>query len=173
LQATASDHTLKLDTVNNPNLYKDIMNSVWAGEATNFWSTKQKGILTETTKEALNNHNSLKDGNVIDRFQYYITRFRNLNGNNNIDFTKPNHMLEKGITEQYAQAERTRMSLFNLVAQTPVDMAKGAANRRYATQKWVRIISGITAGICSIALVAQLGFGKLSNPENLQKIGKE
>lgn len=169
LEATASDHTLKLDTVNNPNFYKDLMNSVWAGEAENFWSTKQKGVLTNTAKEALEKNNSLAKGNVLDRFQYYITRFRNLVGNNDIDFTKPNHRLSNGIKEHYTQAERTRMSFFNLIAQTPIDMAKGAANRRFATQKWVRIISGITASIFGVALLAQLGFGKLSNPQNLKK----
>ena len=173
LQATASDHTLKLDTVNNPNFYKDLMNSVWAGEASNFWSTKQKGILTDVSKESLSKYNGLNNGSVLDRFQHYITRFRNIIGNNNTDFTKPNHILREGITDHYTQASRTRMSIFNLVAQNPADLAKGAANRRYATQKWVRIISGITASIFSIALLAQLGFGKLSNPQNLQKIGKE
>ena len=53
LYASASDHTMKLDTVNNPNFYKDLMNSVWASEAGEFYSTKQKGLITEATKEAL------------------------------------------------------------------------------------------------------------------------
>ena len=66
-------------------------------------------------------------------------------------------------------SEKTRMAFFNLVGQTPVDMAKGAAARRFATQKWVRIIATITGSVFGVALLAQLGFGKLSNPQNLQK----
>ena len=65
--------------------------------------------------------------------------------------------------------EKTRMAAFNLVGQTPVDMARGAASRRFATQKWARIIGAITGSVFGIALLAQLGFGKLSNPHNLQK----
>ena len=61
------------------------------------------------------------------------------------------------------------MAFFNLVGQTPVDMARGAAGRRFATQKWVRIISAITGGIFGIALASQFGFGKLNNPQNLKK----
>ncbi len=173
LQATASDHTQKLHTLNNPNFYKDVMNGVWAGDIGEFWSTKQKGFVTEFFEKMLAPFNTLNFGKVLERFQYYITRLRNLVGNNDINITTPNHILRNGIKEHYTQSERTRMSIFNLIAQTPVDMAKGTAKRMYSTQKWVRIISGITAGIFGVALVAQLGFGKLSNPQNLQKIGKE
>lgn len=169
LYASASDHTMKLDTVNNPNFYKDLMNSVWASEAGEFYSTKQKGLITEATKEALGKKNKLAEGSVLDRFQFYITRFRNLVGNSEIDFTKPNHILNHDIRRQYTQAERTRMAIFNLVGQTPVDMAKGAAGRRFATQKWVRIIASITGAVFGIALLSQFGFGKLSNPQNIKK----
>lgn len=169
LYASASDHTMKLDTVNNPNFYKDLMNSVWASEAGEFYSTKQKGLITEATKEALAKKNKLAEGSVLDRFQFYITRFRNLVANSDIDFTKSKHILNQDIRKQYTQAERTRMAVFNLVGQTPVDMAKGAAGRRFATQKWTRIITGITGGVFAVALLSQFGFGKLSNPQNLKK----
>lgn len=172
LHASAPDHTMKLDLVNNPNFYKDLMNSVWAGEAGEFYSTKQKGLLTEATKEALGKNNAIVKGNILDRFQYYITRFRNIVGNSNIDFTKPHHILNGEVRKFYTQAEKTRMSFFNLVGQTPVDMARGAASRRFATQKWVRIISGITGSIFGIALLSQFRFGKLSNPQNIKKAGK-
>lgn len=172
LFASASDHTMKLDTVNNPNFYKDLMNSVWASEAGEFYSTKQKGLLTESTKEILGKNNSIAKGNVLDRFQYYITRFRNLVGNSNIDFTKPHHILNHDIRKQYTMAEKTRMAFFNLVGQTPVDMARGAAGRKFATQKWVRIVSAITGSVVGIALVSQFGFGKLKNPQNVHKKGE-
>ena len=169
LYASAPDHTMKLDTVKNPNFYKDLMNSVWAAEAGEFYSTKQKGLLSETTKNILSKNNELAKGNVLDRFQYYITRFRNIVGNSTVDFTKPYHILNPKIRNEYTMAEKTRMAFFNLVGQTPVDMARGAAGRRFATQKWVRIISTITGSVFGIALLAQFGFGKLSNPQNLQK----
>lgn len=169
LHASAPDHTMKLDLVNNPSFYKDLMNSVWAGEAGEFYSTKQKGLLTSTTKEALGKNNTIAKGNILDRFQYYITRFRNIIGNSDVDFTKPHHILNGDVRKCYTQAERTRMAFFNLVGQTPVDMARGAAGRRFATQKWVRIISAITGGIFGIALASQFGFGKLNNPQNLKK----
>ena len=112
-------------------------------------------------------------GNVLDRFQFYITRFRNLVANNNIDFTKPHHIIDGSLPKEYAKDGKTRMSIFNLVAQSPVDMVKGAASRRYATQKWVRIISTISASVLGVALLAQLGFGKLRNPQNVQKAGEQ
>ena len=61
------------------------------------------------------------------------------------------------------------MAFFNLIGQTPVDMAKGAASRKYATQKWVRIISTITGSVFGLAILAQFGFGRVSNPQNVQK----
>lgn len=169
LYASSSDHVLKLNTINNPSFYKDLMNSTWAAEAGEFYSTKQKGLVTEATKEMLGKNNSIAKGSVLDRFQYYITRFRNIVGNNTIDFTKPNHILNPDIRNQYSKEGKTRMAFFNLIGQTPVDMAKGAASRKYATQKWVRIISTITASVFGLAILAQFGFGRISNPQNVQK----
>jgi hypothetical protein len=169
LHASASDHTMKLGTINNPNFYKDLIYSTWADEAGSTLSIKQKGFVTEATKKALGENNTLKNGNVLDRFQTYITKFRNLISNSTIDFTKPDHILNHNIRNQFAMDEKTRMATFNLVGQTPVDMAKGAASRRFATQKWARIIGAITGSVFAIAALAQLGFGKLSNPHNLKK----
>jgi len=169
LYASSSDHVLKLDTVNNPSFYKDLMNSVWTSDVGEFYSTKQKGYITDVTKESLSKNNSMAKGNVLDRFQFYITRFRNIVANNDIDFTKPNHILNPDIRNQYSKEGKTRMSFFNLVGQTPVDMARGAASRKFATQKWLRIISAITTSVFGITLLAQFGFGKISNPQNVQK----
>lgn len=170
LNASASEHTMKLNTVNNPNFYKAVMNSIYTTEAGEIYnSTKAKGLISESTKDALKKFNELENGNVLDRFQRYITRFKNIVANSTIDFTKPNHILDHNIRNQYVQSETTRMATFNLIGQTPVDMAKGAAGRRFATQKWVRIIGGITGGVFGIAVASQFFFGKLNNPHNLQK----
>lgn len=173
LNASSSEHNLKLNTVNNPTFYKDVMGSVWANTPKTpkevYNSTKAKGLINDSTKEALGKYNNLESGNVLDRFQYYISRFKNIVSNSDIDFTKPRHILDPNIRSQYTQAARTRMAFFSLIGQTPVDMAKDAAKARYSAQKWVRMIAGITGGVFGIALISQLFFGKLSNPHNLQK----
>lgn len=174
LNASSSEHNLKLNTVNNPTFYKDVMGSVWANASGEVYeSTKAKGLITDSTKEALGKYNTVESGNVLDRFQYYISRFKNIVSNSDIDFTKPRHILDSNIRSQYTQAERTRMAFFNLIGQTPVDMAKNAAKARYSAQKWVRMIAGITGGVFGIALISQFFFGKLSNPHNLQKQVKD
>lgn len=169
LKATCTDHTLKLNTVNNPDFYKDLMNSLFESETDEFWTTKQKGKLSKSTKEAIKPFNDSKHCNTLDRIQYYLTRFRNLIGNNDLDFTKPNHILNPYIKNHYDQNCRTRKSLYNLIGQTPVDFAKNAAKERYNNRTWLKIISGITGGVFGIAFIAQLFFGKLNNPQNLEK----
>ncbi len=169
LSATSSDFIMKLDTVDNPDFYIDLMNSTWVSEGGDFYSTKQKGFVSNSTKEILNSYNSKSKGAILDRFQYYITRFRNLVGNNTNDFTKPHHILNPYIQNSYKQQERTRVALFNLIGQNPVELAMGGAGRRFATQKWLRIISAITASVCGATISAQFLFGKLNNPHKLVK----
>lgn len=167
LSATTSDHTLKLDTINAQRFYKEFMDTVYKleGQA----GTKSKGHLTDSTKKALEKLNASGDGAVLDRLQYYIARFKNLVTNYDVDFTKPKHIEDKEIVKEYAQKARTRLSIFNLVAQSPVDMAKGAAGRRYSNQKWLRIVGGLTAAVCGITVLSQFGFGRISNPYTLKK----
>ena len=169
LQATASNHTMKLDLVNNPLFYKDVMNSAWAAEAGAHLGTKQNGVVSEATRVALNETKHGSKINLLERFQHYISKFRNIIANSEVDFTKPNHIIESNVRKDFTRAEKTRMSFFNLVGQTPVDMLKGAANRKYNTQKWVRTVSAICGTVFGVAFLAQLGFGKLKNPQNLQK----
>ena len=148
LTATSSDHNLKLDLVNNPVFYTDVMNAIWApAEAPKeaFWSTKAKGYVTDIANDSLGQYNSMEHGNVLDRFQTYITRFRNIVANSTIDFTKPRHRTNDYIRNSYTQGEKTRMAFFNLVGQTPVDMVQGASKRQYGTKKWFQIVSGVTA----------------------------
>ncbi len=172
LTATSSDHNLKLDLVNNPVFYTDVMNAIWApaqAPKEAFWSTKAKGYVTDIANETLGQYNSMESGNVLDRFQTYITRFRNIVANSTIDFTKPRHRTNDYIRNSYTQGEKTRMAFFNLVGQTPVDMVQGASKRQYGTKKWFQIVSGVTAGVFAATILAQAGFGKIRNPHNIQK----
>lgn len=167
LSATTSEHTLKLDTINAQRFYKELMNSVYKIDEQA--GTKSKGHLTDGTKGALEKLNGSKDGAILDRLQYYIARFKNLMTNYEVDFSKPKHIEDKEIVKEYAQKVRTRLSMFNLVAQSPVDMAQGAAGRRYSNQKWLRVVGGLTAAVCGITVLSQFGFGKISNPHTLKK----
>lgn len=167
LSATTSEHTLKLDTVNAQKFYKEFMDAVYKIDEQA--GTKSKGHLTDGTKGALEKLNGSKDGAILDRLQYYIARFKNLMTNYEVDFSKPKHIEDKEIVKEYAQKVRTRLSMFNLVAQSPVDMAKGAAGRRYSNQKWLRVVGGLTAAVCGITVLSQFGFGKISNPHTLKK----
>ena len=167
LSATTSDHTLKLDTVNAQKFYKDFMNNTYKIEEFN--GTKSKGFVTDAAKDALKGVSGSENGSVLERFQYYIARFKNLMTNYNVDFTKSSHIEDEKALKQYAQSARTRMSMFNLVAQSPVDMAKGAAGRRYGNMKWLRIVGGLTSAVFGVTILAQFGFGRISNPHTLKK----
>ncbi len=169
LYSTASEHTLKLNYVNNPNFYKDLIHSTHASEGGDYFSTKNKGFLDELTKQALSKNNTSAKGNVLDRMQYYITRFRNIVANSTVDFTKPNHILNPYVRKSYTMDSKTRTSLFNLVGQNPVEMVKNAAKKRYDTQRWVKKVGIIAGSITGVAIIAQFFFGKLSNPQNLKK----
>lgn len=172
LTATSADHNLKLGTINNPIFYRDIMNTIWAPEKApeaEFWSTKAKGYVTDIVKDSMGKYNSIESGNVLDRFQTYITSFRNIVANSPIDFTKPFHCTNPFIRNNYTQREKTRTAFFNLVAQSPVDMFQGASKRQYGTNKWLQIVGGVTAGVFAATILAQFGFGRISNPHNIKK----
>ncbi len=171
LTGSSSENTLKHNTINNASFYKDIMNTIFrveqyeGGKFENI--VKGKGYITEATKKAMSGKNDIASGKILDRFQNYINRFRNIVGNKAIDFTKPEHILDNNIS-LYEKSQKP-MTMFNLVAQSPVDFVKGAADRRYGTQKWLRIVSAIGAGVIGATVLAQYGFGKLKNPHNLKK----
>lgn len=172
LTATSADHNLKLDLVNNPIFYRDLMNTMWApvsAPADEFWSTKAKGYVTDIAKETLEEHNTIAKGSVLDRFQTYITRFRNIVANSPIDFTKPFHGTNPYIRNSYTANEKTNMAFFNLVGQTPVDFIQGASKRQYGTKKWFRLIAGVTTAVFGVTILAQAGFGRIRNPHNIQK----
>lgn len=170
LTGTSSENALKHNMVNNASFYKDVMNTIYQvgqyeGSAPEH-IVKGKGYLTDATKNAIK-ENEIANGKILDRLQNYINRFRNIIGNKTIDFTKPGHVLDNNI-RAYEKSQKP-MTMFNLVAQSPVDFIKGAANRRYGTQKWLRIVSTIGASVLGATVLAQYGFGKLKNPHNLMK----
>lgn len=171
LNASTSDHFLKLNMVNNPNFYKDFMRTVYAGENGDRFSTKYKGFLDEATKRALGKKNSITDGNVLDRLQYAITRAGNLIANSTVDFTKPDHIVNPYVRKSYTMDSKTRSAFFNIVGQTPTDLVQNAAKKRYSTQKWLRKVGILAGSITGVAVLSQFFFGKISNPQNVKKIG--
>ena len=157
LSATSAEHTLKLNTPNNPYLYRDIMKTTWSDN------------MAPETKNALEKYKEEKTGALLDRYQAYIKRFRDIIGNNDIDFTKPEHKLGEEF-KNYTKSERTRMAKFNLVAQTSVDTVKNAAARRYGNQKWLRIASAIGGTVLgATVLIPLFTFGRIRNPHNMKK----
>lgn len=157
LSADSSQFTMKNNTINNPEFYKDVMNRIWDGK------------VSESMTKGMENYNEVTKGNVLNRFQKYITRFKDVIGNNNIDFTKPNHVLDSSALNKYTKSSKTRMAKFNLIAQNPVDFARKAAQRRYGNQKWLRMAATIGGAVIGGTVLAQLGFGKIKNPHNLKK----
>ncbi len=150
LRATSSEHIQKLYTVNNPSLYSDIMNDVYHN-------------IDLSTKNGMNAVNE----SISKRFETYIKRFKDLFGTNSIDFQKQHHRI--GDLSKYSQDAKTRLSHFNLLGQSPVDMVKGAADRRFSNQKWLKVALAIGGTVLGITLLAQFNFGRLKNPQNLKK----
>ena len=167
LEASSKDHTLKLNTINNEILYKDIMNALFKIEGGS--EIFEKGFVTDAAKEVLGKERNLANGNILERFQFYIARFKNLIANSTTDFTKPEHILNGSKSGLYANSSKTNNALFDLVGQSPVEFFRNAAKNKYGTQKWLRIVGTITGSVLGITLLVQLGFGKLRNPQNLKK----
>ncbi len=153
--ATSSEHTMKLNTINNPEFYKDVMRKTWSQN------------LADATENGLKGYSDVAAGDVSGRLKKYIKRFQDIMSNNDIDFTKPYHHLDTKVLEQYTKSEKTRMSKFNLVAQNTLDMVTKASERRYGNQKWARIASAIGGSVVGATILAQLGFGKIRNPQNI------
>lgn len=172
LGATSSDHNLKLDLINNPLFYKDLMNMLYTPEVdpnkNSFWYTKAKGYVTDAAKDILKDGDN-NSGNLLERFQTYITRCRNILANGPVDFTKPFHSLDPSVRNSYTMADKTRMAFFNLVAQSPVDMLQGAAKRQYGTKKWFKSVATVASTVFGVTLLAQAGFGRIRNPHNIKK----
>ena len=157
LQASSADHTLKLNTENNPNYYQDLMREGW------------QNPLQKPTKEAVDSAGDITKGDIYKRFTKYLKRFRDIMGQNDIDFKKPDHRFGDTINKLYGVDSNTRMEKFNLVAQNPIDFFKKSAKTRFENQKWLRIASGIGGVVIGATVLAQFAFGKVKNPHNIQK----
>ncbi|MCQ2739440.1 MAG: DUF1366 domain-containing protein [bacterium] len=166
LESTASDYTLKLGVV-NPKDYQALGNMLYPNDSGEFWSTAQKGKISEATQNGFKN-----DKKLLERFQMYITRFRNIIFNNTTDFTKPQHLLNRYISNQYTQSERTSEAMFNLVGQNPVEMLQKAAENRFANIKWLKTVGILTTAIFGVTVLSQFAFGKIkfSKEENKKQV---
>lgn len=170
LSATSSENTLKNGTVNNPEFYKDVMRTNWAPEDwAQAYDVKGKGKITEATKKGLEGAKGGSELNIASRFQVYINKFRNIIANNNIDFTKPEHILDLNARNGYTREAKTRMGMFNLNSQSPVEFLHESAKRQFGPRKWMRKVSVIGGTVLGGTILAQLAFGKIKNPQNIQK----
>ena len=106
-------------------------------------------------------------------YQAYITRFREVIANSNVDFTKQGHTYDNLVKNELTRQSTSNSAVFNLVGQSPIDMLMKTSKSQYGTKKWFKIVSTVAAGIFGITLLAQFGFGRLSNPQNLQKQVKD
>ena len=155
LTSNSKDNTLKLHTDNNPIYYKDLMLNAYNTE------------INSSTKEAMESAGDITKGNVFARFEKYLKRFRDIIGNNDIDFSKPAHRVPD--SRNYGANDTTRMQKFNLVAQNPIDFFRKASKMRFENQKWLRMASGIGGTVLAATVLMQFCFGKIKNPHNIQK----
>ena len=157
LKATSADHTMKLNTDNNPKYYQDIMKTGW------------EAPINESTKKAGEKAGGVEKGNIFERFEKYLQRMLDLAGQNDIDYKKSDHRVGRAIKEFYNVNSLTRLQNYNLVAQNPIDFFKKSAKTRFENQKWLRIASGIGGAVLLATVLAQFTFGKIKNPHNIQK----
>ena len=158
LQAASADHTLKLNTDNNPNYYIDLMKEGWDRPVQKQTEDMVKAVGNDVTR-----------GDIFGRFLKYLKRFRDIMGQNDIDFKKPGHRFGEELEKLYSPDSQTMMQKFNLVAQNPVDFFKKAAKTRFENQMWLRKASKIGGIVIAATVLAQFSFGKVKNPHNIQK----
>ncbi len=156
LKANSSQFNQKFKLDNNPELYRDIMLEIWGDNK-----------LNTATEDSIK---SAGGDRLLSRFREYIKRVKLVLGNNTIDFTKPHHLVNgEDVNAIYEQRALTRRSIFDLVAQDPVSMVKGGAARKYGSLDWLRKASVIGASVLGVAVIAQFLFGRIKNPQNIQK----
>lgn len=166
VKGNISDFILKLG-IESPSEYRDFYNIGWATEAGKYGQITQKGILTDSAKEALNKN---KEFNLAERLQFYITKFKNIISNDTTDFTKPEHILDTNLTRNYSDYAKTNEAKFNIVSQSPADMLQNASGKMHADRMWLKSVGKLAGIVFGITLLAQFSFGKLNNKHNLQKI---
>lgn len=167
IKAGSAAHVLKLNTINAPEFYKDVMKSVWRHTYINN-GIHDYGFVTDELKKA-----GMKLEQARINYQAYITRFREVIANSNVDFTKQGHTYDNLVKNELTRQSTSNSAVFNLVGQSPIDMLMKTSKSQYGTKKWFKIVSTVAAGIFGVTLLAQFGFGRLSNPQNLQKQVKD
>lgn len=167
LDANCSDHMNKLNTTNNGDFFKDLINTLFRLEK-NTDSFRPKGALSEATVNAAGESKANKS--VLERLRNHIGRIYDIVPNNKNDFVKENtHRINPDKLKSYDKMTRTEKAIFDMLGQEPTEFLKGAAGRKYGTNKWLSIIGGITASVFAVTLLAQFGFGKIRNPQNIKK----
>ena len=172
LSATPSDHVLKLRNVLGQEAYKDLMRIMYEPEVLSneaMWTAKQKGLVTAEAERALGNYSAAEKGNLLDRFKLYIQKTWKIIANDKTDVFKEHHIYNEYLPKEFEAYQRSNMAMYNQNGQNMVDMAKNYANKKYGSNKWLKIMGGITASVFAVAILAQFGFGKLNNPQNLKK----
>lgn len=167
-EGSTSDYILKFNMANSMN-YRDLGYLMYPDEAGEYWSTIQKGFVTEEAKSGLSKGKKLKNSTLLERFQNYITRTRNIVMNDKTDFTKPNHILNPYINKQYNQTARNNEAIFNLVGQSPIDMVQKGASAKYTANKWLKTVGIMTASVFGLTMLAQFAFGKIKQNHISQK----
>lgn len=166
LNANSADYMNKLHTINNGEYFKDIIRTIFRVEYP-AGSNMAKGILTQATENAVGNN--VKRIQILEKIKRYMGRCFEIIPNNLSDYTKvKTHIIDKEALAKFDKLVKTDKSFFDLIGQETTELIRGAADRRYGTRKWLSIMSGITASVFAITYLAQLSFGKLSNPRNMK-----
>ena len=169
LHSNTSDDFNKLYITNGADYYKTLMSWLYEGSSAN----PKEGIITELTSEALSGYDTSEKGDIVRRFKEFIAKYRNVVGNDGTDTTKLSYKLDM-LDGAYSRMTKTETAKSNISGlQNFTEYMRKAAGRKYGTQKWLRIMSGVLAGVLGTAFLAQFSFGKLSNPHNIQRQVKD
>ena len=163
-----SDYILKFNMA-NPMNYRDLGYTIYPAEAGEYWSTVEKGFVTEEAKAGLSQGKKLSSKKQLEGLQNYITRSRNILMNDRTDFTNPHHILNSDINRQYNQVARTNEAMFNLVGQSPIDMLQKGASNKFTANKWLKTVGIMTGSIFGLTMLAQFAFGKIKSNHIAQK----
>ena len=165
IKDSIADYILKIG-IENKYEYKDFYNIGWSA-AEEYGKTTQKGVISDSAKRALEKN---KIGNISERFQMYITRFKNIIANDTTDFTRPGHIIDGNISNIYKSSAKSNEAKFNLVGQTPLDMIQKGAGKMHVNRMWLKTVGILTGAVFGITFLAQFSFGKLNNQDKLQKL---
>ena len=184
MQGDSAEYTLKFNIGNAPAFYWNLMKSIWSP---NYFEKVEKGqqprAVADIIKDELTKGRAGKGAitdtlrgiakdqrlDVIDNYSTYLVRIRESFANSLVDFTKPGYAYDNTILQKFEESTISSSSMFNLLGQSPVDMLRKTTKANFGTKKWFKIVATAAAGVFGATLLAQIGFGKLSNPQNVKK----